>query len=128
MARNHYHAQWHVTKGLRNGIGGHHARIPRAIAQYIVRAFNSDKLRFLVCTSTLIEGVNIKARNVIILDNKINKSPIDFFTFNNIRGRSGRMGTGHFIGHVYIFHDPPEDNLPLIDLPAFTQTDDTPES
>jgi superfamily II DNA/RNA helicase len=125
---SHYHAQWHVTKGLRNGIGVHHARIPRAIGQYIVRAFNSEKLRFLVCTSTLIEGVNTKARNVIILDNKINLTPIDFFTFNNIRGRSGRMGTGHFIGHVYIFHDPPEDNLPLVDLPAFMQTDDTPES
>jgi hypothetical protein len=124
----HYHPQWHVAKGLRNGIGVHHARIPRAIGQYIVRAFNNDKLRFLVCTSTLIEGVNTKARNVIILDNTINRTPIDFFTFNNIRGRSGRISTGHFIGHVYIFHDPPEDNLPLVELPAFMQTEETPES
>ena len=124
----HYHPQWHVVKGLRSGIGVHHARIPRAIGQYIVRAFNNDNLKFLVCTSTLIEGVNTKARNVIILDNTINRTPIDFFTFNNIRGRSGRMGTGHFIGHVNIFHDPPEDTLPLVDLPAFMQTEETPES
>jgi len=124
----HYHPDWHVVKAIRNGIGVHHARIPRAIAQWIVRAFNSDELRFLACTSTLIEGVNTKARNVIIFDNKINRTPIDFFTFNNIRGRSGRMGTGHFIGHVYLFHDPPEDELPLVDVPAFEQTDDTPES
>ena len=124
----HYNPEWHVVKGIRNGIGVHHARIPRAIAQWIVRAFNSDELRFLACTSTLIEGVNTKARNVVIFDNKINRTPIDFFTFNNIRGRSGRMGTGHFIGHVFLFHDPPEDLLPLVDVPAFEQTEDTPES
>src|SRR5207248_5704561 len=94
---------------------------------YMVRAFNRDVLRFLVCTSTLIEGVNTKAKNVVIYDDKINKSRIDFFTFNNIKGRSGRM-MQHFIGHVYLFHPPPEEELPLVDVPAFTQPEGTPDS
>jgi hypothetical protein len=123
-----YHPDWHVAKSLQNGIGVHHARIPRAIAQFVVRAFNEDALRYLICTSTLIEGVNTKARNIIILDNTINRAPIDFFTFNNIRGRSGRMGTGHFVGNVFTFYEPPQDDLPLVDVPAFMQTEDTPDS
>lgn len=116
-----YHPNWHFTRALENGIGVHHGRIPRAISQYIVRAFNAGDIQFLICTSTLIEGVNTKARNIIIFDNKINKKKYDYFTFNNIRGRSGRMFQ-HFIGHVYLFHDPPAEEWPLVDVPAFTQS------
>ena len=85
-----------------------------------MRAFDKEQLRFLVCTSTLIEGVNTKAKNIVVFDHTINKQPLDLFTFNNIRGRSGRMFK-HFVGHVYLFHEPPQKGLPLIDVPAFTQ-------
>lgn len=115
-----YHPEWTLAKGLRNGIGMHHGRIPRAIAHLCVKGFNESKLKFLVCTSTLIEGVNTKAKNVIIFDNKIARKKYDFFTFNNIRGRSGRMFQ-HFIGKVYLFNEPPQENLPLVDIPVFSQ-------
>jgi len=118
-----YHPDWHFVKALRKGIGVHHGRIPRALAHYVVSAFNKSTIRFLVCTSTLIEGVNTKAKNVVIYDNKINKSSIDFFTFNNIKGRSGRMGQ-HYIGHVYLFQAAPTDPLPLVDIPVFSQPED----
>jgi hypothetical protein len=120
---DHYHKDWHFTRALFNGIGVHHGRIPRALAQYVVRAFNDGLLKFLVCTSTLIEGVNSKAKNIIIFDNKINSALIDFFTFNNIKGRSGRMGH-YFIGNVYLFHPPPQDDLPFIDAPIFSQSEE----
>jgi len=115
-----YHPEWHIVNGMQRGIGIHHGRIPRALAQYIVRAFDKEQLRFLVCTSTLIEGVNTKAKNIVVYDHKINKQPLDLFTFNNIRGRSGRMFK-HFVGHVYLFHEQPQEGLPLIDVPVFTQ-------
>ena len=123
----HYHSDWHFSQAISRGIGVHHGRIPRALAQYVVRAFDSGHIKWLVCTSTLIEGVNTKAKNIIILDNKINREAIDLFTFNNIKGRSGRMGK-HFIGDVYLFHEPPENKLPFVDVPAFTQSDDAPDS
>jgi hypothetical protein len=118
-----YHPEWHFVKALRKGIGVHHGRIPRALAHYVVSAFNSDLIQFLVCTSTLIEGVNTKAKNVVIFDHKIDRKSIDFFTFNNIKGRSGRMGK-HYIGHVYLFNAAPSDALPFVDIPAFSQSDD----
>lgn len=116
----HYRQEWHFPIALRNGIGVHHGRIPRALSQYIVRQFNEERLRFLVCTSTLIEGVNTKAKNIIVFDNKIAQKEIDLFTFNNIQGRAGRMFQ-HFVGRVFIFYDPPQSDLPLVDVPAFSQ-------
>lgn len=75
----------------------------------------------------MIEGVNTKAKNVIILDNVIAREKYDYFTFNNIKGRSGRMFE-HFIGRVFLFHSPPQEELPFVDFPLFTQGSDTPES
>lgn len=117
-----YHSEWHFVKALRKGIGVHHGRIPRALAQYVVRALNSNEIKYLVCTSTLIEGVNTKAKNIVIFDNMIGTQKYDYFTFNNIKGRSGRM-FHHFVGHVYLFHDPPMEGLPFVDIPAFTQSE-----
>lgn len=117
---DNYHPEWTLVKGFQNGVGMHHGRMPRALAQLCVKGFNDGKLPFLVCTSTLIEGVNTKAKNVIIYDNKIAKQKYDFFTFNNIRGRSGRMFK-HFIGNVYVFHEPPQEELPLVEVPVFSQ-------
>jgi rhodanese-related sulfurtransferase len=125
--RSNFHPDWVLPKALSAGIGLHHGRLPRSLGQFVVRAFNDEKLRFLICTSTLIEGVNTKAKNVIILDNVIAREKYDYFTFNNIKGRSGRMFE-HFIGKVFLFHNPPQEELPFIDFPLFTQGPDTPES
>ena len=123
----HYHPDWHFSKAFRLGIGIHHGRIPRALAQFAVRTFDNGGMRFLVCTSTLIEGVNTKAKNIVIFDHEISRTPIDLFTFNNIRGRAGRMKQ-HFVGHVYLFHPEPEQELPLVDIPVFSQPEDAPDS
>jgi helicase conserved domain protein len=124
--RNNYHSQWILPDCLEYGVGIHHGKIPRAIAPKCIKLFNEGKIRFLICTSTLIEGVNTKAKSVIVYDNKIARAKFDYFTFNNICGRSGRMGS-YFIGHIYLFHEPPAPELPLVDFPIFTQTDDAPE-
>jgi hypothetical protein len=119
---SNYHPRWHFAQAMRHGVGVHHGRIPRALGQFVVRAFNEGLVKTLVCTSTLIEGVNTKARNIVILDNRISLQPFDYFTFNNIRGRGGRM-LQHFVGHIYLFHDQPQQMLPIIEFPAFTQSD-----
>lgn len=118
-----YHPDWSFVRGLRHGIGIHHGRIPRSLGQLAVRAFNEGRLGFLIVTSTLIEGVNTTAKNVVIFDNKIATRRFDYFTFNNIKGRSGRMFK-HFVGHVYLFHDTPDETLRDIDVPILTQPDD----
>ena len=116
-----FHPEWIVARALSCGLGVHHGRLPRALAQLQVRLFNSGKLKFLICTSTLIEGVNTAAKHVIIYDNHISRKPIDYFTYRNIQGRSGRMFR-HFVGTVHLFHNPPHPDLLDVDFPVFSQT------
>lgn len=47
---------------LRAGIGVHHAKMPRFVSQEMIRRFNSGELKLLLCTSTIIEGVNTAAK------------------------------------------------------------------
>lgn len=125
MAR-HYHPRWRAARALRAGVGVHHGQLPRALGQYMVSAFNRGEVSFLVCTPTLIEGVNTTAKNVVVFDHTIgNRTPLDLFTFNNIRGRSGRMSS-HISGRVYVFKDPPEPPLNEIDIPILSQSDEAP--
>lgn len=125
----HYASDWSLVNAIRAGVGIHHGRVPRSLGHWMVQAFNAEdaKLRYLVCTSTLIEGVNTTAKNVVIVDHKLQRKALDLFTFNNIRGRSGRMFR-HFTGRVYLFGPEPGGELELVDIPVLTQPDSTPES
>lgn len=96
-----------LSEAVEYGFGIHHGRIPRAIAAKMVKLFNQGRLPVLLCTSTLIEGVNTAAKTVMIYDKKINRDAYDFFTFSNIRGRAGRLGQ-HHIGQVMVFNEIPE--------------------
>lgn len=122
-----YHDEWLVSIALQYGIGIHHGRLPRSLGRFMIRAFEEGKIRVLLCTSTLIEGVNTAAKNVVIYDSKLNRKSLDFFTFSNIKGRSGRMFR-HFIGNIFVFDPPPEEELPFVDMPALNPTENTPSS
>ena len=122
-----YHEDWIYPNSLLKGVALHHGRLPRSLAQVSVRFFNDKKIKYLICTSTLIEGVNTSAKNIVIFDHKIGNKKYDYFTFNNIKGRGGRMFQ-HFIGHVYLFNAPPQEELPFVDFPFYSQGEDVPES
>jgi hypothetical protein len=122
-----YHDEWLVSVALQHGIGIHHGRLPRSLGRFMIRAFEEGKLKVLLCTSTLIEGVNTSAKNVVVYDSTLNRKSLDFFTFNNIKGRSGRMFK-HFIGNIYVFDAPPQEELPFVDIPAINPNEKTPSS
>ena len=126
-AATNYHEDWLVAKVMEFGLGIHHGKIPRALGRFMIRMFEERKIRCLLCTSTLIEGVNTNARNVVVYDHKISSSDLDVFTFNNIKGRSGRMFR-HFVGRVFVFQAPPQAELPFVDIPAFNPSKDSPTS
>jgi hypothetical protein len=115
-----YHPQWLAARAVRNGIGIHHGKMPRALAHHMVRLFNEGRLPWLIVTSTLIEGVNTIAKNVVIVDNRIGTRKLDFFTYSNIRGRSGRMFR-HFVGKVIVYGEAPQPETRTVDVPACSQ-------
>lgn len=120
-----FHAEWVVAKALRRGVGLHHGGIPRALQQHMVRLFDDGVITRLICTSTLIEGVNTAAENVIVYDRRRNKNVLDFFTYKNIQGRAGRMGR-YFIGKVFMLETAPDDEETVVEYPVGEQGLETP--
>lgn len=116
-----FHEDWILGRALRQGIGIHHGKLPRALGHHMVRLFEEGRLPYLIVTSTLIEGVNTSARNIVIVDPTVSTSKYDRFTFNNISGRSGRMSK-HFVGRVIVFNEPPAEDTTSIDIPALSQS------
>ncbi|TBW47842.1 DEAD/DEAH box helicase [Marinobacter halodurans] len=111
-----YSPYWIVAESLRAGIGIHHGGVPRAIQQWMIKAFNKGQLKVLVCTSTIIEGVNTVAKTVIMYDRRKATNILDFFSFKNILGRAGRMGE-HFVGEAHILESAPEASLFDVSFP-----------
>lgn len=118
IARN-YHAAWPLANGNERGIAIHHGRLPRSLGQLFVHLFNENEIKVLICTSTLIEGVNTSAANVFVYDKKIARDDFDFFSFANIRGRVGRM-MRHFVGNAFLYHEPPGEIETQVEVPILS--------
>lgn len=121
----HYHPEWNVARAIALGIGIHHGGVPRALQQYIVKLFNEGVIKRIICTSTMIEGVNTSAENVIIFDRRLKMSTLDYFTYKNISGRAGRMNK-YFIGKVFMLEAPPIEQGLTVEYPIGHQDETSP--
>ncbi|PIF21233.1 DEAD/DEAH box helicase [Candidatus Pantoea floridensis] len=96
---------WSLNDCLKKGVAFHHGAMPRHIQDLIIDEFNSSEgdLKYLFCTTSLTEGVNSTAKNVILYDLKIgNGEPLANLDRRNIEGRAGRF-MRHFLGRVFYF-------------------------
>ena len=117
-----YDPRWNIIDILRNGIGVHDGSLPKHILSSTIDYFNEKTINTVFCTSTIIEGVNTNALNVVYYDNqKGNRKKIDYFDYSNIKGRAGRMMV-HFEGYIYNFNKPPKAEKTIVDFPFFDQT------
>ncbi len=91
---------WSLISILSAGFGVHHGKFPKYIQKEILNIFNSGDMDYLFCTSTIIEGVNTNAKNVLIVNNSVGTRTMTSFALKNIRGRAGRY-YHHFIGRVF---------------------------
>src|SRR5690606_34179734 len=92
--------EWTVLKNLSYNIGFHDGALQKHISTAIIDYFNQGHLKYLFCTSTIIEGVNTSAKNIVYFDETKGGIPIDFFDYSNIKGRAGRM-MEHYVGNIY---------------------------
>lgn len=70
----------------------HHAGISNGIKISIENAMREEKIHFLICTSTLAQGVNLPIRYLIITNMYQGKDKIRVRDFHNLIGRAGRSG------------------------------------
>lgn len=111
-AANYIHATVHdeysLADAVRKGVAFHFGPLPRNIRIMIENEVESGTIDYLVCTSTLAEGVNLPAKNLFIHDPKIVKRgednlPMSKVQYKNIVGRAGRLMT-HFSGNVFLLN------------------------
>jgi hypothetical protein len=111
-----YDPNWELTKLVVKGVGIHNGQLHRSLSQIQIRLFEEVQgLNQLISTSSIIEGVNTSAENVILWSNKNGRARIDDFTYKNIIGRGGRMFR-HFVGKVFVLEEPPAESPTQLDL------------
>ncbi|MCI1141436.1 hypothetical protein MOP88_02320 [Sphingomonas sp. WKB10] len=117
--RANYQQDWSMADLADRGVGVHNGRMHRCLSQLQVRLFEHEKgFDSIVSTSSIIEGVNTSAQNVVIWKSKLGSTNLKDFTYKNIIGRGGRMFK-HFVGHIYLLDSPPaeEDTQLQIEFP-----------
>lgn len=92
-------ADWIVIKALKSGIGIHHGLVPKYIQREIIQLFNDGVITVLISTTTITEGINTTAKNMIVMANSKGDKALKRFDAQNIAGRAGRFSS-HFSGRV----------------------------
>jgi hypothetical protein len=81
-----------LLDALSKGVGVHHANVPRDMRRLIEVAARKDQLRCIVCTSTLLEGVDFPTRTVIAAYPPEDYGKPQVARLRNLAGRAGRGG------------------------------------
>jgi superfamily II DNA/RNA helicase len=117
LARKGVHPQFKLAPLVERGVAFHYGNMPSLIRLEVERLFRSGKIRFLICTSTLIEGVNLSCRTIVLRGpRKGIGHPMEPHDFWNLAGRAGRWGD-EFQGNI-ICIDPQDTNAWPEGVPA----------
>lgn len=81
-----------LSKAAELGVFVHHGETPHGIRLSIEHAMKESHIRFIACTSTLAQGVNLPIRYLIVNSSLVGPDEITSRDFNNLVGRSGRAG------------------------------------
>lgn len=99
--REYVHKDYFLGSTLSRGVAFHHGKMPQEVRERVEDAFSDpdSPIQFVVCTSTLLEGVNLPAKNIFVLSDKHGNSSFTKIDFENLAGRAGRL-TYDFSGNV----------------------------
>lgn len=99
--REYVHKDYFLGSTLSRGVAFHHGKMPQEVRERVEEAFSDpdSPIQFVVCTSTLLEGVNLPAKNIFVLSDKHGNSSFTKIDFENLAGRAGRL-TYDFSGNV----------------------------
>lgn len=117
LARKGVHPNFNLAPLVEQGVAFHYGNMPSLLRLEVERLFRDGKIRFLVCTSTLIEGVNLSCRTIVLRGPRKGKGhPMEAHDFWNLAGRAGRWGD-EFQGNI-ICIDPQDENAWPTGVPA----------
>lgn len=110
------HEEWYVVKAMERGFLVHNGQLlNNGFRMYQLDMYEkSDEYYRLLCTSTILEGVNLSAKNIIITSPARNKNKFDAFDFYNLVGRTGRLYQ-HYLGYAYYLKEPTDPEYAIKD-------------
>lgn len=102
LAKESVHANYVLVECVKRGIAFHYSNIPTQLRRAIEDAVSSGQIDYLVCTSTLLQGVNLPARNMFMCaPEKGRTKPLESTDFWNLSGRAGRLRR-EFQGNIFL--------------------------
>ncbi len=81
-----------ASKSAALGVFAHHGNTPQGIRLAVEYAMKEGLAKFVICTSTLAQGVNLPIRYLIITSVYQGQDQIKVRDFHNLIGRVGRSG------------------------------------
>ena len=104
LIEKNVHKDYFLIELLKSGIAYHYGKLPSIVRESIENLFKEGVIKYLFCTSTLLEGVNLPAKNIFIMANYIGRNSMKPLEFWNLAGRAGRLGYEYY-GNVFCVND-----------------------
>jgi len=91
LIKDYLHKKYFLIDCLKKGVAFHFGSLPQRIREKVEKLFEDRDIDYVFCTSTLLEGVNLPAKNIFILSNAIGLTKFSDIDFWNLAGRAGRL-------------------------------------
>lgn len=102
LAKEVVHPNYVLVNCIQRGVAFHYSNIPTQLRRAIEDAVSAGHVDYLVCTSTLLQGVNLPVRNIFMcLPEKGRLHPLESADFWNLSGRAGRLRR-EFHGNIFL--------------------------
>lgn len=104
------HPQYSLCQTIPNGVAYHHGKLPMHVRSTLESAIADGRISTVVCTTTLMQGVNLPAQNIIIRNPHLyikrtkGSSELSNYEMANLRGRAGRL-MKEFIGRTFVLDE-----------------------
>ena len=98
----------------------HHGKLPIHVRRTLEKAVKEKLVSTIICTTTLMQGVNLPTQNVIIRNPHLyrtrreDKAELTSYEMANLRGRAGRL-LKDFIGRTYVLDETEFENTESYD-------------
>ncbi len=102
IAAESVHKDYALISCVRRGVAFHYSHMPTQLRQAVEAAVVRGDIDDLVCTSTLLSGVNLPAKNIFLFrPEKGSSKPMQGVDFWNLAGRAGRL-MREFQGNIFL--------------------------
>ncbi|MDZ7926457.1 MAG: DEAD/DEAH box helicase [Agrobacterium sp.] len=102
LAKEAVHANYALVECVKHGVAFHYSNIPTQLRRAIEAAVSSGEIDYLVCTSILLQGVNLPAKNIFMFaPEKGRTRALESTDFWNLAGRAGRLKR-EFQGNIFL--------------------------